>query len=213
MTPQRPAVILKAAMTADGRIASAFGESQWITGCEARQAGHVLRDQVDAVIVGSGTLLADDPALTTRIPGGRNARPVVLDSQLRCPSTARILTAGLRPLIFCAASTPMRDLPAEIVPVPTTDRGLCLHSVFKAMLQRGLHSALVEGGGAVHRSMLDGGHVDRIELFMAPLLLTGGPGWVGGAPLHLSDALRMTVVDCRLVGGDVQISMTVEPRP
>ena len=102
---KRPLIVLKAAATLDGRIASASGESRWITGPEARAAGHRLRDELDAVLVGSGTLLADDPALNTRIEGGRDALPVILDSALRCPVDAAVLRSGRKPLIFTAART------------------------------------------------------------------------------------------------------------
>lgn len=210
----RPRVILKAGVTADGRIASAFGESQWITGPAARQAGHQLRHEVDAVLVGSGTLLADDPSLNTRLPGGRNSRPVVLDSRLRCPADARVLSAGLPPLIFCAPDAPQRDLPpAEIVCVPRQagGGGLSIPAVLAALLARGIQSVLVEGGGQVHRSMLAAGVVDRIELFMAPKVLCGGPGWVGGAPLHLDEAPSLRVTAARVVGDDVQITMETGP--
>lgn len=207
--PRRPTVILKAAMTADGRICSAFGESQWITGPEARSAGHRLRDAVDAILVGCNTLLADDPSLSTRIPGGRNARPVLLDSRLRCPANARVLTAGLQPLIFCAHDAPERNLPAEVVRVPSDENGLSIHAVLEGMVVRGLHSVLVEGGGRVHRSMLDANVVDRIELFVAPMLLVGGAGWVGGAPIRLHEAQRMRILKTEMVGDDLQISMEV----
>ena len=88
MSP-RPLVVLKAGITLDGRIADAYGRSQWITGPEARMAGHRLRSELGAVLVGSGTLLADDPSLNTRIDGGRDALPVILDSRLRIPDDAQ----------------------------------------------------------------------------------------------------------------------------
>ena len=204
--PRRPYVILKAATTADGRIASAFGESQWITGPEARAAGHHIRAAVDAILVGSGTLLADDPSLSTRVPGGSNARPVLLDSRLRCPADARVLTAGLRPLLFCAPDAPARSLPADIIRVPRAGGGLSVPAVLAVMVDRGLRSVLVEGGGLVHRAMLDAGVVDQIDLFVAPKVLAGGPGWVGGTPLHLDEA-RFVVEAVAVVGADVQIRM------
>ena len=203
----RPLVVLKAGVTADGRIASAFGESQWITGPEARAAGHQLRSRLDAILVGSGTLLADDPSLNTRVSGGQDARPILLDSGLRCPSAARVLSAGERPLIFCAPDAPDRELPAEIVSVPRAGEGLSLSHVLSAMAERGIRSVLVEGGGRVHRSFLAAGVVDRIELFVAPMVLAGGPGWVSGHPLHLSEAPRMKVVRAAVVGEDVWITM------
>ncbi|MFT4977619.1 MAG: diaminohydroxyphosphoribosylaminopyrimidine deaminase [Myxococcota bacterium] len=210
----RPLIVLKAGVTADGRIASAFGESQWITGPAARTAGHQLRHRLDAVLVGSGTLLADDPSLSTRLPdgAGRDARPVLLDTMLRCPEGAKVLTAGQQALIFCAQDAPSRSLPAEIVRVPRakSGEGLSVSAVLSALVARGLHSVLVEGGGRVHRSLIEAGVVDRIELFIAPKVFAGGPGWVGGAPLHLQDAPVWRIVSATVLGGDVQLSM--EPR-
>ena len=114
----RPWVTVKAAITLDGRIADADGASQWITGPQARAAGHALRNGHDAVLVGSGTLQSDDPSLNTRLDGGRDALPVLLDSELRCPADAKVLSAGRRPVIFCAPGAPERTLDADVVRVP-----------------------------------------------------------------------------------------------
>jgi diaminohydroxyphosphoribosylaminopyrimidine deaminase/5-amino-6-(5-phosphoribosylamino)uracil reductase len=203
----RPLIVLKAGVTADGRIASDFGESQWITGPQARAAGHQLRSRMDGILVGSGTLLADDPSLSTRIPGGQDARPILLDSTLRCPAAARVLFAGKRPLIFCAPDAPERAIPADVVAVPREGEGLSLPHVLSELVARGIHSVLVEGGGRVHRSFLEAGVVDRVERCVAPMVLAGGPGWVSGQPLHLSEAPRMKVIRAAVVGGDVQITM------
>jgi len=203
----RPLVVLKAAATLDGRIADAQGRSQWITGAAARAAGHRLRDRLDAVLVGSGTLLADDPSLNTRAEGGRDALPVVLDTELRCPPDARVLTAGRRPLIFCATDAQERDLGADIVRVPRGAGGLELRAVLEALVARGVHSVLVEGGGRVHRSFLDGGCADRVHLHLAPKVLAGGAGWVGGDPLSLAGAHRFTVTSVSHLGDDVLIEM------
>lgn len=204
----RPAVVLKAALTLDGRIADAKGSSQWITSREARAAGHQLRDEADAVLVGSGTLHADDPALTTRgIPGGRDALPVILDTDLSCPPDARVLTAGRRPLLIAADDAPERRLPADVVRLPRGPLGVDLNAVLSTLLARGVHNLLVEGGGRVHRSFLDHGVVDRVHLFVAPRVLAGGPGWVGGEPYPLAQAPRMRLVEARPVGPDLHLQL------
>jgi len=207
---KRPFVVLKAAVTLDGRIASAAGDSQWITGPLARQEGHVLRNTMDAVVVGSGTLLADDPSLNTRLPGGRNALPVVLDSHLRCPQDAKVLTAGRRPVVFCGSDAVDRGLQADIVRVTTNSKAqLELNEVLSHLYDRGIHSVLIEGGGQVHRSFLDAGLVDRIELFVAPKVLAGGPTWVGGTPFDLDNAPGFRVVKTRVLGEDIQVTLGV----
>ncbi|MCB9778873.1 MAG: bifunctional diaminohydroxyphosphoribosylaminopyrimidine deaminase/5-amino-6-(5-phosphoribosylamino)uracil reductase RibD [Alphaproteobacteria bacterium] len=206
----RPLVVLKAGTTLDGRIADSTGASQWITGPQARAAGHRLRDGCDAVLVGSGTLLADDPSLTTRIEGGRDALPVLLDTELRCPSDARVLTAGRRPLILCAPDAPQRDLPADIVRVPRGPDGLDLRAALAELVRRDVHALLVEGGGRVHRSFLDAGLVDRLHLFVAPKVLAGGAGWIGGAPYGLAEAPGFRVVGMARVGDDVHLELAAE---
>ncbi|MEL6343340.1 MAG: bifunctional diaminohydroxyphosphoribosylaminopyrimidine deaminase/5-amino-6-(5-phosphoribosylamino)uracil reductase RibD [Myxococcota bacterium] len=211
MSTGRPLMVLKAGVTLDGRIADGSGASQWITGPQARAAGHQLRNRLDAVLVGSGTLLVDDPSLNTRIDGGRNARPVILDSQLRCPPGARVLTAGRAPLVFCAEDAPHRTLPAEVVRVPraASGEGLSWEAVFHAMVLRNIHSVLVEGGGRVHRSLLEIGAVDRLVLFVAPKVLAGGPGFVAGPGFALASAPAFEVISVEKTGRDVQL--TFEP--
>ncbi len=211
----RAAVILKAALTLDGRIAAADGESRWITGPQARARGHQLRDRCDAILVGSGTLLADDPSLNTRLPeGGRDALPVVLDSRLRCPADARVLTAGRRPLFFAAEDAPARpELDVEVVRVPSGPGGLALETVLHELSRRGLQTVLVEGGGTVHRSLLDAGLVDRLHLFVAPKVLAGGPGWVGGQPYRLQDAPAFSLVATERCGDDLELVLEVRCSP
>ena len=202
---KRPRVILKAGITLDGRIADVSGHSQWITGPEARAAGHRLRAQCDAILVGSGTLLADDPSLTTRIEGGQHGRPVLLDSRLRCPEGARVLTAGLRPWIFCAPDAPARRLDAEIIRVPRARGGLDIRAVLAGLWERGIRVLLVEGGGRVHRSLFDADLVDELHLFMAPSVLADGASWVSGPGIPLAQAPRMRVQSASVLGEDLHL--------
>lgn len=217
---RRPWVQLKAAATLDGRIASASGESRWITGPEARLAGHRLRDAADAILVGSGTLLADDPALTTRIPEGRDALPVVLDGALRCPPDARVLTGSLRALLLTgedtlaspAGAARAAALNADVVGISRDPDGrLSLTAALAELHRRGVQSLLVEGGGRVHRAFLDAGLVDRIELFLAPRLLAGGPGWVAGPGYALAEAPGFKLISVEPTGDDLHLSL--EPGP
>ena len=209
----RPWVTVKAAITLDGRIADAEGVSQWITSEAARLVGHRLRDEHDAVLVGAGTLRSDDPSLNTRFEGGRDALPVVLDTELSCSEKARVLSAGRRPVIYHAEGVATDgQLEADTVGVPRTARGwLELGPVFADLQARGIHSVLVEGGGQVIRSLLDQGMVDRIELFIAGKLLVGGPGWVGGSPFSLSDAPDFQVVRNDTVGPDLHVVLEHAP--
>lgn len=205
-----PRVWLKVAATLDGRIADAQGNSQWITSEAARRVVHQLRDGMDAVLVGSGTLLSDDPALTTRIEGGQDALPVVMDSQLRCPSGAKVLQSSRRAVIYCAEDAPQRDLNADIVRVRSTDMGLDLEAVLRDLVERGVHNLLVEGGGGVHRSFLQSGLADRLLLFMAPRVLAGGPGFVGGTPLGLGEGYSFRLIGSRKVGPDMLLDFEVD---
>ncbi len=209
----RPWVTVKAAITLDGRIADSDGESQWITSEEARAVGHRLRDEHDAVMVGAGTLRADDPSLNTRLSGGRDALPVILDTELSCAKDARVLSAGRRPVLYHAVDVDSRsELPADTVGVPRGAQGwLDLEAVLNDLQGRGVHSVLVEGGGQVIRSLLDRGMVDRIELFIAGKLLVGGPGWVGGAPYALSTAPGFQVVRSDQIGPDLHVVLEHAP--
>ncbi len=200
----RPAVHLKAGISLDGRIADHRGRSRWITSPQARRQAHQLRDACDAVLVGVGTLLADDPSLTTRaIEGGRDALPVVLDSGLRTPVGSRLLQGSRRPLLICAEDAPQVDLPADILRLPGGPGDL--RAVLAALLQRGVHNLLVEGGGAVHRSFLQAGLVDRLHLFLAPLALAEGPGWLGGPGLDLDRAPRFALRSSEPAGPDLHL--------
>ncbi|MCB9662680.1 MAG: bifunctional diaminohydroxyphosphoribosylaminopyrimidine deaminase/5-amino-6-(5-phosphoribosylamino)uracil reductase RibD [Alphaproteobacteria bacterium] len=199
-----PEVALKAAVSLDGRLATEAGDSRWITGEAARRHGHVLRHQHDALLVGRGTVEADDPRLTCRLPEGAHPVPVVLDSGLTIPSDAAVLAGPRRAVVVAAEDAPERELAADVVRVPRGPSGLDLHAVLRALAERGLHRVLVEGGGAVHRSFLDAGCVDHLYVYVAGTVLPGGRAWVGGPPVEpLAAAPRFGRPEVEHLGDDV----------
>ena len=170
----RPRVTLKLATSLDGRIATAIGESRWITGEEARLEGHRLRAAHDAILVGVETVLADDPELTVRLPGRPVDQPlrVVLDSRLRTPPTAKVANGDS--LILTVAEP--KAIGTAVVERIEADQGRpSVVAILLALKRRGVSSVLIEGGGQVAASFLRAGLVDRLEWFRAPILL-GGEG-------------------------------------
>jgi diaminohydroxyphosphoribosylaminopyrimidine deaminase/5-amino-6-(5-phosphoribosylamino)uracil reductase len=185
---ERPMVTLKLATTLDGKIATATGESQWITGPEARRMAHVLRGRHDAVLAGVGTVMADNPELTCRVAGFR-PMPVVrviVDSHLRTPLTSKLAqTAADVPLWFLVRDGVDRarrdafiDLGAKVIDIASGEAGIDLTDGLTALAQEGLTRVLVEGGGQVAASLIRAGCVDRIAWFHAPAVM-GGDGWPG----------------------------------
>jgi diaminohydroxyphosphoribosylaminopyrimidine deaminase/5-amino-6-(5-phosphoribosylamino)uracil reductase len=186
ITLGRPMVTLKLASTLDGRIATRTGESQWITGTPARRLAHAMRGRHDAVMVGVGTVLADNPELTCRIPGFR-ATPIVrivADSHLRTPLLARLAsTAAATPTWFLvragvdpARRTAFGNLGARLIDVPAGSAGVDLAAALQALGTAGLTRVLVEGGGQIAAALLRADLVDRIAWFHAPAIM-GGDGW------------------------------------
>lgn len=175
----RPLVTLKLASTLDGRIALRSGESQWITGPQARARGHLLRAEHDAILVGIGTALLDDPELTCRLPGmlGRSPVRVVLDSRLRLPSDSRLArSAKSHPLWLLAApeqnSDALAERGVEIIGVPLDGQGrIDLGTALAALSERGITRVLVEGGSGVTTAFLAAGLVDNLAWFRAPGLI------------------------------------------
>jgi diaminohydroxyphosphoribosylaminopyrimidine deaminase/5-amino-6-(5-phosphoribosylamino)uracil reductase len=186
VTLGRPMVTLKLASTLDGRIATSGGESKWITGPAARRIGHALRGGHDAVLVGVGTVLADNPDLTCRIPGFRPAPVirVIADSHLRTSLTSRLATtASAVPTWFLLreGTDPARrgafaDLGAKLIDVPGDPAGVDMAAAMQALGAAGLTRVLCEGGGQVAAALLRAGLVDRIAWFHAPAVM-GGDGW------------------------------------
>lgn len=208
----RPMVSLKLAVSADGRIGTAAGHSRWITGPSARAEVHGLRARHDAVMVGSGTALADDPELTNRLPGAV-ARPVriVLDRRLRLPPDARLVrTARLTPTWLFTRGRDIRRVSTlqergvDVVRLAAAGAADGLRETLAVLAGRGITRLLVEGGAALGTALLRDGLVDRLYVFTAPMLL-GGDGLpaVGGLGLRRVDEVRAwRTVEVRMVGQD-----------
>ncbi|MBA2251096.1 MAG: bifunctional diaminohydroxyphosphoribosylaminopyrimidine deaminase/5-amino-6-(5-phosphoribosylamino)uracil reductase RibD [Nitrospirales bacterium] len=225
ITTGRPFLTLKAAMTLDGKIATAGGDSRWITGREARLQIHRLRGQVDAVMVGIGTVLHDDPQLTARPPGSKVRQPVrvILDSRLRIPLNAKVLsTKGGGEVVIVTtrhAATPrienLQRLGATIVIVPAEHGRVSLNVCLTELGKRGITSVLLEGGSELNASALSGGLVHRLQLYVAPTLLGGqnAKGVFGGtSPTSLTDAQPLKDVQLKRIGRDVFIDAMVATR-
>ena len=199
------AVTLKLATSLDGRIATASGESRWITGEAARLEGHRLRAAHDAILVGVETVLADDPELTARLPGRPVDQPlrVVLDSRLRTPATAKVASGGDTVILTAAEPAPVGVALVERIEV--VDGRPSVRGSLSALKRRGVTSVLVEGGGQVAASFLRAGLVDRLEWFRAPILLGGeGRPFVAALALaRLSDAPRFRRLAVEPCGDDL----------
>jgi len=230
----RPFVVLKAAMTLDGKIATATGESQWITGDAARRHVHHLRSQLDAVMVGIGTVLRDDPQLTVRLadrrsntPAARQPLRVIVDSTLRIPSTARVLSPGIRAgtgsavMLATTAKAPrsrierLRARGVSVLVLPAQDGRVSLRACLTRLGQMGITSVMIEGGSELNASALHDGLVNRALLYIAPSLLGGqdAKGVIGGrSPKRLAKALPLTDIRLHRVGRDVLVEGTVRTK-
>jgi len=214
-----PFVTVKWAMSLDGRIATRTGSSRWITGPQAREEAHRLRDTHDAVLVGIGTVLRDDPALTCRIPGGRDPLRVVADSRLRMPPYARMLREGRSPVVVATTSRAdperaevLRRAGAEVWVCGEEGGRVLLRDLLERLGDRGVLSVLVEGGSRLHAAVLQAGLADRIVAYIAPVLIGGqeAPGPVGGAGVaEIAQALRLRTLTVRSVGPDLCVEAEV----
>ncbi|WP_026369602.1 bifunctional diaminohydroxyphosphoribosylaminopyrimidine deaminase/5-amino-6-(5-phosphoribosylamino)uracil reductase RibD [Kallotenue papyrolyticum] len=217
---RRPLVIAKYAMTLDGRIATLSGDSRWVSGAAARRRVHELRDQVDAIMVGVGTLLADDPLLTTRLEDHwrpvRHPLRVIVDSHGRTPLTARVVDPALpgRTLIATVDPDPhwraaLRERGVEVIRLPPDNVGrVALPALLHWLAEHEITSLLVEGGGTLLGALAHAHLIDRIWAFVAPKLVGGrtAPGPLGDPGVaRMAEALPCQIVRHELVGSDVLI--------
>ena len=209
---RRPFVTLKAAISLDGQIAAATGDSKWITGVAARRRGHLLRARHHAIAVGVGTVLADDPSLTVRLVDGSDPTPVIFDSRLRTPLAGRplaLLRPGTLVLHTAAAAPAARDALAAtgargIEVAAAADGRVEVAAALEALGRLPIRSLLVEGGGALLASFVDAGLWQRWYLFQAPRLLgEGRPLLPGIAWPSVADAPTLRVLRRRRVGDDL----------
>ncbi|MBM4327701.1 MAG: bifunctional diaminohydroxyphosphoribosylaminopyrimidine deaminase/5-amino-6-(5-phosphoribosylamino)uracil reductase RibD [Deltaproteobacteria bacterium] len=218
VTLRRPFVYLKLAMSLDGRIATRTGESKWITSEASRRQVHALRDRVSAVMVGIGTVTADNPGLTTRLPRkrGRDAIRIVVDSNLRTPPDAAVFNpasdAGV--IIACRKDAPaenailLEERGAQIVRTRGRDR-VDIADLMHTLYRRGISSVLVEGGASLAWSVLEAKVTDRCLFYYAPIIIGGAdaPAGVGGKGVRrLPEAPRMEKAQISRVGPDILVS-------
>ncbi|WP_234340281.1 bifunctional diaminohydroxyphosphoribosylaminopyrimidine deaminase/5-amino-6-(5-phosphoribosylamino)uracil reductase RibD [Gorillibacterium timonense] len=210
-----PFVTLKTASTLDGRIASRTGDSKWITNPHSREYVHLLRHRHQAVMTGSGTVLADDPELTTRlsVPGLQPVR-VIVDSALRLPPEARLLAAdsgGPVLVLTRAGANPERAkrleaLGAEIIPIEGAGPQVDLTAGLKVLGEREIGSILLEGGGRLNGAMLERRLIDKIVLFFAPKIIGGSDAPASFAFdgfERMDEAIRLTRTSVELFGEDI----------
>lgn len=236
MRTGRPFVVVKAAMTLDGKIATASGESQWITGEASWRHVHGLRSRMDAVIVGIGTVLRDDPQLTVRLrsrrPGSHPDRQplrVILDSAASIPPTAKVLSpaAGVsggsggrtNTVVATTVKAPkhrierLRAQGVTVLVLPLQDGRVSLRACLSRLGQMGITSAMIEGGSELYASAFRAGLVNRILFYIAPRLLGGqdAKGVMGGpSPKRLAEALPITDIHVRWLGSDLLLEGTIQ---
>ena len=214
VTRGRPLVTLKLAASLDGRIATRTGAARWITGAPARRLVQRLRDEHDAVMVGAGTVIADDPQLTCRRRAGRDPLRVIVDGRLRVPLTAGVVSgaAASGTLLVTSVQTgrklaTLRRRGVQLLVLPGRGGVLRLGRVLAALAKRGVTSVLLEGGASLAAAALRERIVDRLFLFLAPKLI-GGDGVPMIGPLGVAsprDALGMRVLGVSRLGADLLI--------
>ncbi len=220
ITTGQPFVILKIASSLDGKIATASGESRWITGEESRKAVHRLRSEVDAVMVGIGTVLKDDPMLTVRLTKGRNPCRVILDPQLKTPLKAMALnpesgsSSGAKTYIVTTPDSPddrvsaLKKKGAEIIYADSKDGYIDLTSLIKELGKLAITSIMIEGGSELNASALRSGIVDKVMIFISPKIIGGhdSKGSIGGkSPDRLSAAIVLRDIKSKRSGEDILI--------
>ncbi|MDP2674400.1 MAG: bifunctional diaminohydroxyphosphoribosylaminopyrimidine deaminase/5-amino-6-(5-phosphoribosylamino)uracil reductase RibD [Dehalococcoidia bacterium] len=213
-----PFVIAKFAASLDGRIAAGSGDSRWVSGPETREWSHELRARTDAILVGSSTVVIDDPLLTAR-PGGRDAERqplrVVVDSRGRTLPMARVLTGPARTLIATLESAPehwraaLRAAGAEVLSFPEDGEHVDLLGLLRELAERDVLSLLVEGGGVILGGFFDRGLVDKLHAVIAPMIIGAddAPAAVAGRGAYrMADALRLRDITVERLGEDLLVT-------
>jgi diaminohydroxyphosphoribosylaminopyrimidine deaminase/5-amino-6-(5-phosphoribosylamino)uracil reductase len=214
----RPWVLFKSAMTLDGKVATHIGDSKWISGEPSRERSHEWRATVDAVAVGIGTALADDPQLTARVLGAvRQPRRVVFDSTARLPLQSKLVSSASElPLIVVVsraaprtATDALETAGVHVVVATGANEPARVRSALDQLGELGITSILLEGGPRLAGAFLDADEIDEVRIFVAPLLLGGHAArdlLEGEGVPRISDALRALTLDCESIAGDLLIS-------
>ncbi len=211
---KEPFVVMKAAMSLDGKIATRTGESQWITGQAARERVHQLRSALSGIMVGVQTVITDDPQLTSRIPGGKNPLRIIVDSSLRIPLEAKVLqNQDSAKTIIATTEQADRNKAAlleeagiELLTVPVKDGRTDLKALMRVLGERGIDSILLEGGATLNFAALQAGIVDKVQVYIAPKLIGGETAKtpVGGEGIEkLSQAFGVLDLKASAVGEDI----------
>jgi diaminohydroxyphosphoribosylaminopyrimidine deaminase/5-amino-6-(5-phosphoribosylamino)uracil reductase len=207
---QRPFVLWKYASTLDGRIAAADGTSRWISSADSRADVHRLRAESDAVVVGSGTLRADDPHLAVRGVAGPFAQPlrVVVDTNAKITPGARVLDGTAPTLVAVAEDADTGHLPGvDVARLPRTGSGVAVSALLTELYGRGVRSVLLEGGPTLAGAFVAAGAVDKVVGYLAPALLGAGPAALGDAGITtIANALRLDVAEIERIGPDLRIT-------
>ena len=210
VTRKLPFVILKAAMTLDGKLATVTRESQWITSEIAREKSLDLREQADAIMIGAGTVIADNPRLTRRLGRNSSITPwtrVVVDAGDKLSPHAQLFSDGGRTILFSTA--PPDGLPkhVEAITMNAIDGRLELEPVLRELYARGVRSLLVEGGSLLHSDFIRRGLWQKMVVFVAPIVVGGAdaPSIFAGQVMRLTDAHRFRFDRAEFVGSDLMI--------
>ncbi len=217
LTARRPWIIAKWAMTLDGKIATSMGDSQWISNERSRAIAHAIRGRVDAILVGIGTVQADDPLLTARPPGPRTATRVVVDSDLKIDTKCGLVqTADEFPTLIATTSAAdqnkieaVSSCQCEVLQLDGSTAGKRLEQLLGALGERKMTNVLVEGGSKILGSLLDLGQIDEVHTFIAPKLFGGqhAVSPIGGAGISvIADALKLKSVSIQDLDGDIYVS-------
>ena len=219
---KRPYVVAKWAMTLDGKIAAHTGDARWVSGEESRANVHDLRHRLAAIMVGSGTALADDPSLTARrdVPSNQPLR-VIVDGSLRISPESQLVRTAREVAVLVATAQPadderaarLRELGVEVVSVPGADGGVDLAGLMDELGARGVDSLLVEGGGGLHEAMFRAGLVDEVVVYLAPKVVGGADAKTpveGEGFAKMADALRFGAPVVERMGDDLKLTYVTQ---
>lgn len=221
ITKKKPFVVLKTAMSLDGKISTASGESKWITDKEARENVHTLRNELTAIMIGIDTVIIDNPELTCRIPNGRNPIRIVVDSKLRIPYDSKILETAKKFKTIIATTEKaskekihkLKDLGIIVIETKSKNEKVDLKDLMLKLGKQNIDSILLEGGSTLNYSALESGIVDKILVYIAPKIIGGikSKTPVGGSGIsNLKDAFKVRELSTSIIGKDILLQGYIE---